>query len=81
MVRWIALAMTSSNGALNSSDVTLDRLRCRLKPLCVPLGKVLYESGAQPDEVCFPATAIVSLQYELANGTRAGNEGLVRSPS
>jgi CRP-like cAMP-binding protein len=59
-----------------------DRLRRYLIPVYLPLGQVLYEPGVKPDSVYFPTTAIVSLQYESANGTRAemavvGNEGMV----
>jgi CRP-like cAMP-binding protein len=48
----------------------------------LPLGKVLYEPGMQLEEVYFPTTAIVSLQYELADGPCAemamvGNEGVI----
>ena len=48
----------------------------------MPLGQVLYESGATLNHVYFPVTAIVSLLYVLENGSSAeiavvGNEGLV----
>ncbi len=48
----------------------------------MPLGQVLYESGAKPSHVVFPVTSIVSLLYGLENGTSAelavvGNEGIV----
>lgn len=48
----------------------------------LPLGKVLYESGASPSHVHFPTTAIVSLLYVTENGSSAeiavvGNEGTV----
>lgn len=51
--------------------------------LCeMPLGKVLYESGAPLQYVYFPANAIVSLLYVLENGSSAeiavvGQEGVV----
>jgi len=43
---------------------------------------VLYEPGVELDSVYFPTTAIVSLHYELADGTCAemavvGNEGIL----
>ena len=46
------------------------------------LSKVLYEPGMKMTHVFFPATAIVSVLYELENGASAeiavvGNEGLV----
>jgi CRP-like cAMP-binding protein len=48
----------------------------------MPLGQVLYESGAMLSHVYFPTTAIVSLLYVMENGASAeiavvGNEGLV----
>ena len=58
----------------------------RWKPLLeqvdMPLGQVLYESGATLTHVYFPTTSIVSLLYVMENGASAeiavvGNEGLV----
>ena len=48
----------------------------------MPLGKVLFESGATLSHVYFPINAIVSLLYVMENGASAeiaivGNEGLV----
>ncbi|KON80683.2 Crp/Fnr family transcriptional regulator [Azoarcus sp. PA01] len=48
----------------------------------MPLGKVLYESGAQMRHVYFPTDAIVSLLYVMQDGASAeiavvGNEGIV----
>ena len=48
----------------------------------MPLGQVLYESGATLSHVYFPTTAIVSLLYVMENGSSAeiavvGNEGIV----
>jgi CRP-like cAMP-binding protein len=48
----------------------------------LPLGKVLYESGAMLSHVYFPTTAIVSLLFVTENGASAeiavvGNEGTV----
>jgi CRP-like cAMP-binding protein len=48
----------------------------------MPLGQVLYESGATLTHVYFPTTSIVSLLYVMENGASAeiavvGNEGLV----
>jgi CRP-like cAMP-binding protein len=60
--------------------------RCRwvphLESVAMPIGKVLSESGTQPSFVYFPTTAIVSLQYIMADGASAeiavvGNEGVV----
>jgi CRP-like cAMP-binding protein len=54
----------------------------QLEPTEMPLGQVLYESGATLSHVYFPTTAIVSLLHVLENGASAeiaivGNEGLV----
>ena len=48
----------------------------------LPLGAVLYESGATLSHVYFPTTAIISLLYVMENGAAAeiavvGNEGIV----
>jgi CRP-like cAMP-binding protein len=53
-----------------------------LQPIDMPLGEVLYESGATLTHVYFPTTSIVSLLYVMENGASAeiavvGNEGLV----
>jgi CRP-like cAMP-binding protein len=58
----------------------------RWKPLLelvqMPLGQVLYESGRKMNYVFFPTTAIVSLLYDLEDGSSAeiavvGKEGIV----
>jgi CRP-like cAMP-binding protein len=65
-----------------SADV-LDRLRPDLVPVAMPLGKVIYESGAELKQVYFPAPGcIVSMLYVMADGSSAeiavvGDEGLV----
>jgi hypothetical protein len=48
----------------------------------MPLGAVLYESGATLSHVLFPMTSIVSLLYVMENGSSAeiavvGREGIV----
>src|ERR1700677_4715196 len=53
-----------------------------LESVDLPLGHVLYESGAALAHVYFPTTAIVSLLYVMSNGASAeiavvGNEGIV----
>jgi CRP-like cAMP-binding protein len=58
------------------------RLLPYMEHIQLPLGKALYESGNQLNHVYFPTTAIVSLLYELENGSSAkiavvGNEGIV----
>ncbi len=54
----------------------------QLEHVDLPLGTVLYESGAKLTHVYFPTTAIVSLPYMLESGASAeiaivGNEGLL----
>lgn len=53
-----------------------------LEAVDMPLGQVLYESGAALEHVYFPTTSIVSLLYVMEDGASAeiavvGNEGLV----
>jgi len=48
----------------------------------MPLGSVVYESGSRLDHVYFPASAIISLLYVMADGASAqmavvGNDGMV----
>jgi CRP-like cAMP-binding protein len=60
-----------------------DRLLPDLKPVTMPLGKVIYESGAELDHVFFPVPGcIVSMLYVMADGASAeiavvGDEGMV----
>jgi CRP-like cAMP-binding protein len=59
-----------------------DRLFPHLHPVALPLGRVIYESGARLRDIYFPTNAIVSLLYVLANGASAeiavvGREGAV----
>jgi CRP-like cAMP-binding protein len=54
----------------------------QLELVAMPLGKVLYESGAKMTHVYFPTTSIVSLLSVMENGASAeiavvGNEGIV----
>jgi len=58
------------------------RWQPQLELVAMPLGQVLYESGATLEHVFFPVDAIVSLLYVMENGASAeiavvGNEGLV----
>ena len=60
----------------------LQRWLPHLEPVELPLGQVLYESGAAMPYVYFPTNAIVSLLYVLEDGASAeiavvGFEGLV----
>jgi CRP-like cAMP-binding protein len=59
-----------------------ERVYPLLELVQMPLGKVLYESGSRLDHVYFPANAIVSLLYVMADGASAeiavvGNDGMV----
>jgi CRP-like cAMP-binding protein len=63
-------------------DTELQRWLPQLEHVDLPLGHVLYESGATLSHVYFPTTAIVSLLYVLENGASAeiavvGKEGIV----
>ncbi len=66
--------------ALAAADY--DRIRPRLEPAPMGLGKVLYESGTKMHHVYFPTTSIVSLLYVMADGASAeiaivGNDGII----
>ena len=63
-------------------DLEWRRLQPLLEQVEMPLGEVLYESGATLNHVYFPTTSIVSLLYVMENGASAeiavvGNEGIV----
>jgi CRP-like cAMP-binding protein len=63
-------------------DIESQRWLPLLESVDLPLGEVLYESGATLSHVYFPTTAIVSLLYVMENGASAeiavvGNEGIV----
>jgi CRP-like cAMP-binding protein len=63
-------------------DATFQALLPFLERVALPLGMVVYESGAAQGYVYFPASSIVSLLYVLEDGASAeiavtGNEGLV----
>ncbi|MEQ8206588.1 MAG: Crp/Fnr family transcriptional regulator [Woeseia sp.] len=65
--------------ALHASD--LERFSPELELVPLKLGQVLSESGGQLDHVYFPTTSIVSLLYDMENGSTAeiamvGNEGV-----
>jgi CRP-like cAMP-binding protein len=58
------------------------RLFADLELMPLPLGRVLYESGAALGHVYFPTDSIVSLLYVMESGASAeisvvGNEGLI----
>ena len=59
-----------------------DRLFPHMKVIEMPLGMVLYESGAALRDIYFPIYSIVSLLYVLKNGASAeiavvGNDGAI----
>jgi CRP-like cAMP-binding protein len=63
-------------------DADFGRLQPHLKPIALPLGWALYESGDRQAHVFFPTEGIVSLLYVTENGASAeiavtGNEGLI----
>jgi CRP-like cAMP-binding protein len=64
------------------AEADYDRIGPHLELVQMPLGKVLYESGARMTYVYFPTTAIVSLLYVMEDGASAeiavvGNDGIV----
>jgi CRP-like cAMP-binding protein len=71
------------NHVLNALPPTeRDRLLPFLKLVPMPLGKVLYESGATLRHIYFPTDSIVSLLYIMQDGATAqiavvGNEGAI----
>ncbi|WP_372588201.1 Crp/Fnr family transcriptional regulator [Acidovorax sp. BLS4] len=73
----------SSNGILHAMAADdLQRWLPLIDVLELPLGQVLYESGAAVRHIYFPATAIVSLLYVMEDGSSAeiavvGREGVV----
>jgi len=63
-------------------DAEWERWKPQLESVAMPLGQVVYESGALQSHVYFPTTAIVSLLYVMESGASAeiavvGNEGIV----
>lgn len=66
--------------ALNDEDYA--RLLPHLELVALPRGGVLCEAHSNPDCVYFPTTGIVSIVYELENGTSvevavAGSDGMI----
>lgn len=60
----------------------LERLQYHLELVPLPLGEVIYESGAKLRHIYFPTTVIISLLYVTKDGASAeisivGNEGIV----
>jgi hypothetical protein len=59
-----------------------ERVYPYLELVCLPLGKVLYESGDVLRHVYFPTNSIVSMLHVMEDGASAeiavvGNEGLI----
>ena len=52
-------------------QVEFERSCAPLEPVSLKLGQVLYESGDKMDHVYFPSTSIISLLYEMENGSTA----------
>jgi len=66
-------------------DGEWERWQPQLELVALPLGRVLYESGASLSHAYFPISAIVSLQFVTENGSTSqiaavGNEGIVGIP-
>ncbi len=62
--------------------IEFERLQPNLELVSLPLGQVIYESGAQMTHVYFPTDCIISLLYLMENGATAeigvtGYEGVV----
>ena len=67
-------------GALSDEDYA--RLSHHLEFVSLPCGKVLGEAGSTPEYVYFPTAGIVSMLYEMKNGTSVeaavtGHDGVV----
>ena len=67
-------------GALNEEDYA--RILRHLEFVSLPCGKVLGEAGSIPEYVYFPTAGIVSMLYEMKNGTSVeaavtGHDGVV----
>jgi CRP-like cAMP-binding protein len=63
-------------------DAVHERLDRHLELVTLPLGSILYESGAELGSVYFPTSAIVSLVYVMEDGRSSevalvGNEGVL----
>jgi CRP-like cAMP-binding protein len=78
---------TSTNQSLNRllsvlPEEEFSRLKPALEPVPMPLGSVLYESGATLEYAYFPENAIVSLLYVMKNGASSelavvGRDGVI----
>jgi CRP-like cAMP-binding protein len=81
---WVPISVEQRENSLLTAlpDPEWRRWEPLLQPVDMPLGEVLYESGATLTHVYFPTTSIVSLLYVMGNGASAeiavvGNEGIV----
>ena len=77
------IAFPQQNHILDSlPPAERERVFPYLRPVTLPLGRVLYESGDLLRHIYFPVDCIVSLLYVLENGTSAeicvvGNDGAI----
>lgn len=76
--------MPSNNRLLSAlPPEVFDRLKPDLRLIDMPLGKVIYESGAELQHVYFPTpSCIISMLYVMTDGASAeiavvGDEGMV----
>ena len=82
-MRMLPCRSTRKNHILDALPVDeRDRLFPHMKVIEMPLGTVLYESGAALRDIYFPIDSIVSLLYVLKNGASAeiavvGNDGAI----
>lgn len=76
-------SITKENHLLSALSTTdFNRLLPDLKPVAMPLGRVIYEPGVLLSHIYFPIDCIISLLYVMQNGAAAeisvvGNEGVV----
>jgi CRP-like cAMP-binding protein len=63
----------SRNLLLNAlPEEVLERLSPHLERVAVPVGRVLYKSGAAVRDTWFPITSIISMHRRMENGSIAG---------
>ena len=79
---WFCFKVKQNRILASLPDADLWRWLPHLELIDMPLGHVLYETGAAENFVYFPTTVIVSLLYVMENGDSAelavvGNEGIV----
>lgn len=84
VVRYVALPGDARQNRLLAAlpDFAWRRVQRNLQPVFLPFRETLYDPGVALDYAYFPTTAIVSLEYLMAEGSSTeiavvGNEGLV----